>query len=39
MEAPKAGPIESIETDSATEKPQTRQEWLKPKIFKGGGLV
>ena len=39
MEAPKAGPIESVETDSATEKPQTSQEWLKPKIFKGGGLV
>ncbi|MFA6513628.1 MAG: hypothetical protein WCT34_05580, partial [Patescibacteria group bacterium] len=39
MEAPKAGPIESVEVDSATEKPQTSQEWLKPKIFKGGGLI
>ncbi|EKE14473.1 MAG: hypothetical protein ACD_12C00490G0001 [uncultured bacterium] len=39
MEAPKSGPIESIEVDSATEKPQTSQEWLKPKIFKGGGLI
>ncbi|MEK7096963.1 MAG: hypothetical protein AAB859_01455 [Patescibacteria group bacterium] len=39
MEAPKAGPIESIEIDSATEKPQTSQEWLKPKIFKNGGLI
>jgi nanoRNase/pAp phosphatase (c-di-AMP/oligoRNAs hydrolase) len=39
MEAPKTGPIESVETDSATEKPQTSQEWLKPKIFKGGGLI
>ncbi|MFA5770518.1 MAG: DHH family phosphoesterase [Patescibacteria group bacterium] len=39
VEAPKSGPIESVEVEAATEKPQTSQEWLKPKIFKGGGLI
>ncbi|EKE14201.1 MAG: hypothetical protein ACD_12C00633G0002 [uncultured bacterium] len=39
LEAPKSGPIESVEVEAATEKPQTSQEWLKPKIFKGGGLI
>ena len=38
-EVPKSGPIESIEKEVTTEKPQTSQEWLKPKIFKGGGLI
>ena len=38
-EIPKSGPIESIEKEVTTEKPQTSQEWLKPKIFKGGGLI
>lgn len=38
-ETPKAAPIESVEKETLTEKPQTSQEWLKPKIFKGGGLI
>ena len=38
-ETPKATPIESIEKEIVTEKPQTSQEWLKPKIFKNGGLI
>lgn len=38
-EVPKSNPIESVEKETATEKPQTSQEWLKPKIFKGGGLI
>lgn len=38
-EVPKSSPIESVEKEVATEKPQTSQEWLKPKIFKGGGLI
>lgn len=38
-EAPKSNPIESVEKETITEKPQTSQEWLKPKIFKGGGLI
>jgi hypothetical protein len=39
IETPKSMPIESVEKEAATEKPQTSQEWLKPKIFKGGGLI
>lgn len=39
VETPKSMPIESVEKEAATEKPQTSQEWLKPKIFKGGGLI
>lgn len=39
VEMPKSMPIESVEKEAATEKPQTSQEWLKPKIFKGGGLI
>lgn len=39
VEAPKSMPIESVEKEVTTEKPQTSQEWLKPKIFKGGGLI
>jgi hypothetical protein len=38
-EAPKVTPIESVEKESLPEKPQTSQDWLKPKIFKGGGLI
>ncbi len=38
-ETPKAAPIESVEKETMTEKPQTSQEWLKPKIFKNGGLI
>ena len=38
-EQPKSSPIESVEKETTTEKPQTSQEWLKPKIFKGGGLI
>lgn len=38
-EVPKSNPIESVEKEVTTEKPQTSQEWLKPKIFKGGGLI
>jgi len=38
-ETPKSMPIESVEKEATTEKPQTSQEWLKPKIFKGGGLI
>lgn len=38
-EVPKSGPIESVEKEAVIDKPQTSQEWLKPKIFKGGGLV
>ena len=38
-EVPKSSPIESVEKEVTTEKPQTSQEWLKPKIFKGGGLI
>ncbi len=38
-EVPKITPIESVEKETMTEKPQTSQDWLKPKIFKGGGLI
>jgi len=38
-ETPKVVPIESVEKETMTEKPPTSQEWLKPKIFKGGGLI
>jgi hypothetical protein len=38
-EVPKSGPIESVEKEAVIDKPQTSQEWLKPKIFKGGGLI
>ena len=38
-ETPKTAPIESVEKETMTEKPQTSQEWLKPKIFKNGGLI
>lgn len=38
-EVPKSGPIESVEREAIIDKPQTSQEWLKPKIFKGGGLI
>lgn len=38
-EIQKNTPIESVEKETMTEKPQTSQDWLKPKIFKGGGLV
>ena len=38
-EVPKSSSIESVEKEVTTEKPQTSQEWLKPKIFKGGGLI
>lgn len=38
-ETPKTTPIESVEKETMTEKPQTSQEWLKPKIFKNGGLI
>lgn len=38
-EVPKSNPIESVEKEAVIEKPQTSQEWLKPKIFKGGGLI
>ncbi len=38
-EVPKSTPIESVEKEIQTEKPQTSQEWLKPKIFKNGGLI
>ena len=39
VETPKSMPIESVEKEATTEKPPTSQEWLKPKIFKGGGLI
>jgi hypothetical protein len=33
-------PLESVEKETMPEeKPQTPQEWLKPKIFKGSGLI
>ena len=33
-------PIESVEKEpTLEEKPMTPQDWLKPKIFKGGGLI
>ncbi|MFA6080992.1 MAG: DHH family phosphoesterase [Patescibacteria group bacterium] len=38
-EVPKSSPIESVEKEAVIDKPQTSQEWLKPKIFKGGGLI
>jgi len=38
-EIPKSSPIESVEKEAVIDKPQTSQEWLKPKIFKGGGLI
>src|SRR3989338_553929 len=38
-EVPKSSSIESVEKEVTTEKPQTSQEWLKPKIFKRGGLI
>lgn len=38
-EMPKSGPIESVEKEAVIDKTQTSQEWLKPKIFKGGGLI
>jgi hypothetical protein len=38
-EAPKVTPIESIEKEAQPEKPQSAQDWLKPKIFQGGGLI
>jgi hypothetical protein len=38
-EIPKVTPIESVEKETMAEKPQTSQDWLKPKIFKGGGLI
>ncbi len=38
-EVPKSTPIESVEKEATVDKPQTSQEWLKPKIFKGGGLI
>ena len=38
-EVPKSNPIESVEKEALIDKPQTSQEWLKPKIFKGGGFV
>mgnify|MGYP001577698852 CR=1 FL=1 len=38
-EVPKSSPIESVEKEALIDKPQTSQEWLKPKIFKGGGLI
>lgn len=38
-EVPKSNPIESVEKEAVIDKPSTSQEWLKPKIFKGGGLV
>jgi nanoRNase/pAp phosphatase (c-di-AMP/oligoRNAs hydrolase) len=38
-ETPKSSPLESVEKETVTEKPQTSQEWLKPKIFKGTGLI
>jgi hypothetical protein len=39
IETPKSTPIESVEKETMTEKPQTSQEWLKPKIYPGGGLI
>ena len=38
-EVPKSSPIESVEKEAVIDKPPTSQEWLKPKIFKGGGLI
>jgi hypothetical protein len=38
-EVPKTQPIESVEKEAVIDRPQTSQEWLKPKIFKGGGLI
>jgi len=38
-EIPKSNPIESVEKEAVIDKPQTSQEWLKPKIFKGAGLI
>lgn len=32
-------PINEIEKETKTEKPTPPEEWLKPKIFKGGGLI
>ena len=38
-EVPKSSPIESVEKEAVIDKPPTSQEWLKPKIFKNGGLI
>jgi len=38
-EIQKSTPIESVEKEVSTDQPQTGQEWLKPNIFKGGGLI
>lgn len=32
-------PIETVEKEVQPEKPSTAQEWLKPRIFKNGGLI
>lgn len=32
-------PIETVEKDTKTDHPQSAQDWLKPKIFKGSGLI
>ena len=38
-EVPKSSPIETVEKEAVIDKPPTSQEWLKPKIFKNGGLI
>lgn len=32
-------PINQVEKETKTEKPTPSEEWLKPKIFKGGGII
>ncbi len=39
LETQPAKPIESVEKETLPEEPATPQDWLKPKIFRGGGLV
>lgn len=39
LETPKSTPIESVEKEAMVDQPQSSQEWLKPNIFKGGGLI
>jgi hypothetical protein len=38
-EVQSAKPIESVEKETQADQPQNPQDWLKPKIFKGSGLV
>lgn len=39
FEKPAAKPIGTVEKEPQTQEGNTPQDWLKPKIFKGGGLI